>query len=73
MQVTQMSFDALCRLLQENEKRSGMSSIEFFNRYTTGKLGDAREYIEWAGLYRVYLKMCLAHLPPEPATQVVAV
>ncbi|MEW5717589.1 MAG: hypothetical protein AB1817_03070 [Chloroflexota bacterium] len=60
MHVKQVSFDELCRLLQEKEKQFGMSSIEFFNRYNMGRLGDAREYIEWAGLYRIYLKMCLA-------------
>lgn len=73
MRVKQMNFDELCRLLQEKERQSGMSSIEFYNRYNSGKLGDAREYVEWAGLYRIYLKMCLAQLPSEPAIQVVAV
>lgn len=72
MKVTRVSFDELCQLLETKEKQFGMSSVEFFNRYNTGKLGDGREYVEWAGLYRIYLKMCLAQLPPEPASQVAA-
>ncbi len=72
MKVTRVSFEELCQLLQTKEKQFGMSSVEFFNRYNTGKLGDDREYVEWAGLYRIYLKMCLAQLPPEPASQVAA-
>ncbi|MFH1906128.1 MAG: hypothetical protein ABIL11_01890 [Chloroflexota bacterium] len=70
MKVTQMTFEDLCRLLQEKEKQFGMSSVEFFNRYNTGGLGDAREYIEWAGLYRTYLKLCLVQLPSETVPQV---
>lgn len=70
MKGRQMTFEELCRLLQEKEKQFGMSSVEFFIRYNTGGLGDARETIEWAGLYRIYLKMCLAQLPSETAPQV---
>jgi hypothetical protein len=70
MKVTRIGFEDLCQLLQEKEKQFGMSSVEFFNRYNAGRLGDAREYIEWAGLYRIYLKMCLAQLPAEPIQQV---
>jgi len=70
MKGTQMTFEELCLLLQEKEKQFGMSSVEFFIRYNTGRLGDARETIEWAGLYRIYLKLCLAQLPSETAPQV---
>ena len=72
MKVTHVSFEKLCQLLQEKEQQFGLSSIEFFNRYNAGSLGDARDYIEWAGLYRAYLKMCLSQLPSEPAAQAAA-
>jgi hypothetical protein len=72
MKVTQLGFEEVCQLLQEKEKQFGISSVEFFNRYTAGRLGDAREYIEWAGLYRIYLKMCLARWPSETVSQVAA-
>ncbi|HID87059.1 MAG TPA: hypothetical protein EYP55_06720 [Anaerolineae bacterium] len=62
--IKDVGFAGLCELLREKEDKFGMSSIEFFNRYSAGELGDAREFIEWAGLYRTYLELCHEQIQP---------
>ena len=48
---------ALSRSLATFEQRHGMSSEEFYSRYTEGILGDERDLVEWAGDYQHYLKL----------------
>lgn len=36
------------------ETEHELSSTEFFNRYQAGEMGDALEYVSWAGRYRLY-------------------
>jgi len=54
---------ALSRALAILEARHGMSSEEFFARYSDGKLGDDRDFVEWAGDFQHYqsLKLELEH------------
>jgi len=50
--------DDLLELAEElhgYEQRYGMSSEEFFRRFQQGELGDALDYIDWAGAYRLFL------------------
>jgi len=51
----QLSFDELTRMLREYEHKYGYSTIEFFYRYMSGKLGDDDDLMLWAGLYHLYL------------------
>ncbi len=45
----------LAKELQGYERRHGMSSEEFFRRFQQGELGDALDYIDWAGAYHLFL------------------
>ena len=37
----------------EFENRYGMASGRFYERFEAGKLGDAMDFFEWAGLYEL--------------------
>jgi hypothetical protein len=37
--------------LKNFETKYKMSSVDFFDRFGSGVLGDAEDYFEWAGLY----------------------
>ena len=37
----------------EFEKRHGMESAAFYERFEAGELGDAMDFFEWAGLYEL--------------------
>ena len=39
------------RKLEELEKRYGMNSKQFYDRFKKGEAGDDFEYIRWAGEY----------------------
>ena len=53
---TRLTFDEWSERLHEVEERFGDSTIEFYRRYASGKLGDDDDRMMWAGLYRLYLK-----------------
>jgi hypothetical protein len=36
------------------EQTHGLTSSEFFRRYQAGTMGDAIEYVRWAGRYKLY-------------------
>lgn len=46
---------AIAKRLSLLESRHEMSSEEFFNRYTNGRLGDDGMFVEWANDYRHFL------------------
>ncbi len=50
-----VDFNELTRMLEAYERKFGYSTIEFFSRYTEGKLGDDDEFMMWAGIYHLYL------------------
>ncbi|GIK40173.1 MAG: hypothetical protein BroJett011_40060 [Chloroflexota bacterium] len=50
-----IEFDELTRLLGEYERKYNFSTIEFFQRYLAGELGDDDDLMMWAGLYHLYL------------------
>jgi hypothetical protein len=51
----QVGFTELTRMLEKYERKFGYSTIEFFRRYSEGKLGDDDEFMMWAGVYHLYL------------------
>jgi len=55
LKLQRVDFNDLTRLLQSYEQKFGYSTIEFFHRYSEGKLGDDDEYMMWAGIYHLYL------------------
>jgi len=50
-----VDFSELTRMLEKYERKYGYSTIEFFHRYSDGKLGDGDEFMMWAGVYHLYL------------------
>jgi len=40
-------FEYYARLCQEFEKRFGMNSEEFMQKFDSGNLGDGQEYFDW--------------------------
>jgi hypothetical protein len=50
-----VDFNELTRMLESYERKFGYSTIEFFRRYSDGKLGDDDEFMMWAGIYHLYL------------------
>lgn len=50
-----LSFQELSQRLSEFEAKYGFSTIEFYQRYQNGEMGDDAEWLTWAGLYHLYL------------------
>ena len=48
---------ALIRSLVAYEQRHKMSSADFYARYQRGELGDAADFVEWAGDYQHYRQL----------------
>lgn len=54
------SLDALIEVtkrLSFHEMEEHMDSEEFFHQFSSGKLSDSAEHIEWANDYRHYLSL----------------
>jgi hypothetical protein len=56
-QLLKHSLDQVQEELAQFEKRFGESSAAFFARYEAGSLGEADDYVDWAGLYRIFQKL----------------
>ncbi len=55
LKVRKVDFYELNRMLGEYEQKYGYSTIEFFQRYSAGELGDNDDLMMWAGIYHLYL------------------
>jgi hypothetical protein len=55
LKLQKVDFSELTRMLEKYEQKFGYSTIEFFRRYSDGKLGDDDEFMMWAGIYHLYL------------------
>jgi len=42
--------------LRKFENRYGMSSAEFYEKFSRGEMGDSEDVIEWAGTYEWVLR-----------------
>lgn len=38
------------------EQRLGMTSEDFFRKFSAGELGDSADFFEWSALYQIYLR-----------------
>ncbi|MBI3194905.1 MAG: hypothetical protein HYZ34_10635 [Ignavibacteriae bacterium] len=43
--------------LSDYEKKHSLSTQEFFTRFTTGKMSDEDDFIDWAGEYQLYINI----------------
>ncbi len=67
LEVERIGFEGLCDYLKENETRYNLSSAEFYRRFRQGEMGDADDFILWAGAYEIYLR--IASKQPKASTQ----
>ena len=49
-EICRIAIADLQERVQEFEKRYGMSSEDFYRRFTAGELGDDLDYFEWKAL-----------------------
>ena len=47
----------LTRTLARLEEKYGMTSAEFFEKFSRGEMGDNVEMVKWAGHYHMYLDL----------------
>ena len=62
-------FDDLIAELKRFEKKFGMSTLEFYEKFCRGKMGDDMDIIEWAGPYEAYMIVMQDVAKPKAATQ----
>jgi hypothetical protein len=61
----QESLRERVRQLQRFEKKFGMSSVAFYQKYRAGKMGDSAEVMRWAAAYEVYLSLMQTSSLPQ--------
>ena len=42
--------------LTRYEEKFGMKTPEFYEKFMRGELGDAKDYIAWAGTYEIFMR-----------------
>ena len=62
-------LDDLVEWLKQFEKKFGMSTIEFYQKFCTGKMGDDMDVIQWAGLYEAYMILVQDLARPKAAAR----
>jgi hypothetical protein len=55
--TTQEGLDDLLDALRQYEKKFKMSTLEFYPKFLTGKMGDETDVLVWAGLYEAYMML----------------
>ncbi len=48
-------LDDLIDALKQFEKKYGMSTLEFYQKFRAGETGDDMDVIEWAGLFEAFM------------------
>lgn len=61
-----LGLEGLRRQLSEFEDRYAFKTPEFYARFLRGEIGDARDYIVWAGLYELFQRLS-PRAQPTPA------
>jgi hypothetical protein len=54
---SQENLQERVRQLQRFEKKFGMSSVSFYQKYRAGKMGDEVDVVRWAISYEAYLSL----------------
>ncbi len=55
--VQDVGTEGLEKFLADNERRFGMSSAQFSERFERGEMGDSPDYILWAGAYEIQQRL----------------
>jgi len=48
---------ATTRRLKEYERKYSMTTEEFYARFMSGELGDAKDFIGWAGMFEAFTRL----------------
>ena len=48
------SLEELIAALRKFEDKYAMSTVEFYARFMTGKMGDSADFMDWAGDFTIY-------------------
>lgn len=56
----------LAEELREYEQKYNMTSEEFYKRFQRGELGDAMDFMDWAGAYDLFLDRKYDNAPHHP-------
>jgi len=51
------ALDSLLRSLAAYERKYGMISADFYEKYLAGKMEDTADFVEWAGDYQHYIAL----------------
>jgi len=54
--IIKLTPEQLAQELAKLEQEHGMTSLEFFERYQAGEMGDSETYMHWAWLCGVALR-----------------
>ena len=47
--------------LTRYEERFGMKTPEFYEKFMRGEMGDAKDYIAWAGTYEILMRQKMSY------------
>lgn len=59
------TLESLIATMHEFEEKYGMSTVEFYARFVSGKMGDSRDFILWAGAFHDYQHLLQTHFLPK--------
>jgi len=62
-------LDDIIAELKRYEKKFGVSTLEFYWKFCTGKMGDDMDVIEWTGLYETYMILVQDLARPKAAAR----
>lgn len=63
------SLEECTQELQRFEKRFGMSSIEFYEKYRAGRMGDGADIMRWAMAFEAYMRLIQKYAVPQAKAQ----
>ena len=59
------SLQILLDELHDFEGTYGMSTLEFYAQFKAGKMGDSRDFINWAGAFDLYQHLLQTYFQPQ--------
>jgi|SRR6185436_8734395 len=62
--VEKLGLEGLRHQIREFEKQYALATPEFYARFSRGEMGDAHDYLVWAGLYELQQRLS-AHSQPS--------
>ena len=57
LRILRVGIEKTTQNLQQLEQQFGVESQQFYRKFQAGNMGDAIEYIKWAGEYETLLQL----------------